>query len=282
MNAVVDLARMAPLLDRAAELLDNAQALLVTAGAGMGVDSGLPDFRGPEGFWNAYPAYRHLGLSFVDLANPHWFQRDPALAWGFYGHRRNLYRKTPPHEGFGVVKRWSERVGRSFVFTSNVDAHFERSGFARDRIVECHGSLEHEQCSAACGIGIFAASEEETNVDPVSFRATEPFPHCPECGALSRPNVLMFDDLEWEPERTEGQFRRLNEWLDAFGSQGGVIVECGAGSAVPTVRSFGDRLARAGWNLVRINPREPAGLVGSLSIPLGALEAIRAIDERWS
>ena len=50
-----------------------ADALLVAAGAGMGVDSGLPDFRGPEGFWPAYPAYRKLGKSFQDLANPVWF-----------------------------------------------------------------------------------------------------------------------------------------------------------------------------------------------------------------
>ncbi|HVT79086.1 MAG TPA: NAD-dependent protein deacetylase, partial [Phycisphaerae bacterium] len=70
-------------LGRAAHAIANAHALLITAGAGMGVDSGLPDFRGPEGFWKAYPAYRHLGLGFAQLANPRWFQDDPALAWGF-------------------------------------------------------------------------------------------------------------------------------------------------------------------------------------------------------
>ena len=86
---------------RAAQAIEQADGLLVTAGAGMGVDSGLPDFRGDQGFWSAYPPYAKLGLSFVDLANPRWFQQDPALAWGFYGHRLNLYRTTRPHEGFG-------------------------------------------------------------------------------------------------------------------------------------------------------------------------------------
>ena len=51
----------------------------------MGVDSGLPDFRGDEGFWNAYPPFRKLGLSFVDLADPRWFADNPAQAWGFTG-----------------------------------------------------------------------------------------------------------------------------------------------------------------------------------------------------
>ncbi len=81
---------------KAAEAIRGARALVITAGAGMGVDSGLPDFRGPEGFWNAYPMYRHLGIDFVGAANPAHFERDPAFGWGFYGHRTNLYRQTRP------------------------------------------------------------------------------------------------------------------------------------------------------------------------------------------
>ena len=65
----------------AAQLLANADALLIGAGAGMGVDSGLPAFRGNHGFWTAYPAYQ--GQSFADLACPQTFTADPELAWGF-------------------------------------------------------------------------------------------------------------------------------------------------------------------------------------------------------
>jgi len=64
----------------AAEALNAAEALLITAGAGMGVDSGLPDFRGNQGFWRAYPAIAKLGLSFEQMANPAWFGKDPHLA----------------------------------------------------------------------------------------------------------------------------------------------------------------------------------------------------------
>ena len=76
---------------QAAVALQAADALLVTAGAGMGVDSGLPDFRGQQGFWRAYPAIARLGLCFEEMANPAWFDKDAALAWAFYGHRLNLY-----------------------------------------------------------------------------------------------------------------------------------------------------------------------------------------------
>src|SRR6516162_10190981 len=108
-------------LRNAARALKDAQALLITAGAGMGVDSGLPDFRGKDGFWQAYPPYHHLGLDFVALANPRWFTEDPRLAWGFYGHRMVRYRQASPHQGFSVLDRWAQRTTHGgFVFTSNV------------------------------------------------------------------------------------------------------------------------------------------------------------------
>src|SRR5262245_45574949 len=87
-------------IKKASSVLKAADALLITAGAGMGVDSGLPDFRGTQGFWRAYPVIAKLGLSFEEMANPAWFKNDPSLAWAFYGHRLNLYRNTIPHPGF--------------------------------------------------------------------------------------------------------------------------------------------------------------------------------------
>src|ERR1043166_5468359 len=124
-------------IDAAVRTTADADALLIGAGAGMGVDSGLPDFRGDEGFWRAYPPYKKLGLAFEDLANPRWFDDDPSLAWGFYGHRLNLYRKTNPHEGFHVLRRLSASKERgAFVFTSNVDGQFVKAGFDPALIAE--------------------------------------------------------------------------------------------------------------------------------------------------
>src|SRR4051794_26672545 len=116
-------------LARAAELISTADALLYCTGAGMGVDSGLPDFRGAEGFWRAYPPYQRLGLAFEELADPAHFATDPELAWGFYGHRLALYRATVPHPGFDVLLAWARAARPARVFTSNVDGQFQRAGF---------------------------------------------------------------------------------------------------------------------------------------------------------
>lgn len=95
-----------PLIDEVAQQIQAAEALVVAAGAGLGVDSGLPDFRGSRGFWQAYPALGRQRLRFQDIANPAAFRRDARMAWGFYGHRLALYRQTVPHEGFALLKQW--------------------------------------------------------------------------------------------------------------------------------------------------------------------------------
>lgn len=82
---------------RAASLVEQADALIIATGAGMGVDSGLPDFRGKDGFWRAYPALKEAQLDFHHIASPAAFHLSPERAWGFYGHRLALYRETAPH-----------------------------------------------------------------------------------------------------------------------------------------------------------------------------------------
>jgi NAD-dependent SIR2 family protein deacetylase len=271
-------------LTDAAGALAHAEALLVTAGAGMGVDSGLPDFRGNEGFWNAYPPFRKLGLSFVELAQPSWFEQDPQLAWGFYGHRLALYRRTAPHAGYETLRRWGERCRRrAFVFTSNIDGHFQRAGWDGERIVECHGSLAHLQCTRQCTFEIFAAGATPA-IDETSMRAQDPLPRCPYCRELARPNVLMFADGDWLSERSDDQQERLSAWLRALEEEDVidrlVVVECGAGTTIPTVRRLGERLAEAGATLVRVNLRESDVPEGQIGIPLGAADAIARLDAK--
>lgn len=266
---------------RAAAAIAGAQALLIGAGAGMGVDSGLPDFRGDQGFWKAYPAYAKLGLSFAELANPRWFDTDPELAWGFYGHRLNLYRATRPHAGFAVLAGWAARMSLgSFVFTSNVDGQFQRAGFDPERVVECHGAIDVFQCARGC-VGLFPAPEGEVTVDPDSFRAAPPLPLCPQCGRLARPNILMFGDGRWDESRTTLQDRRLDAWLTSLAEARArlVIVELGAGTAVPSVRVQCEHLSRRFQaTLLRINPREPEGPPGTLSLSGGARETLEKIE----
>lgn len=266
---------------RAAEAMASADALLVGAGAGMGVDSGLPDFRGDQGFWKAYPPMAKLGIRFVEMANPRWFTSDPALAWGFYGHRLNLYRATKPHAGFALLRRLGEAMpGGVFAFTSNVDGQFQAAGYGGN-VVECHGSLHHLQCTHGCGNAIWSAADVEVEVDEETFRATEPFPVCPHCAAVARPNVLMFGDGGWIGDRTDRQETRYGSWLESLQNRPVVVVECGAGTSVPTVRWQCEQVAAAlGATLIRINPREPRGPAGCISIPAGALETLQAIRDQ--
>ena len=269
-------------IEGAAAAISSAEGLLITAGAGMGVDSGLPDFRGDRGFWRAYPPLEKLGVSFVDMANPVWFVRDPRLAWGFYGHRLELYRTTRPHRGFGILQNWARNLEHGcFVFTSNVDGHFQKSGFDRERVIECHGSISHFQCTKPCGSEIWRADDFDVAVDMESFRATSDIPLCPHCGAIARPNVLMFGDWHWIPGRTAAQEQRFSDWLATAAGPKLVIVELGAGSAVPTVRMTSEQIAsRSGATLVRINPREPQVRHGHVGLAMDAQEALEAIDER--
>ena len=268
-------------IEQAAEAIRDCDAILIGAGAGMGVDSGLPDFRGDEGFWKAYPPMKRQGLSFYDLANPKWFHSDPTRAWGFYGHRRNLYRETDPHLGFQTLLEWgNEKPGGCFVFTSNVDGHFQAAGFGADQVVECHGAINLVQCVEPCSRKIWQAADKEIDVDLESFRAGGDLPTCVVCGEMARPNILMFGDSSWVEDATELQYQRYAKWLGDVSNVRLVVIELGAGTAVPSVRLACERrAARPNGTLIRINPRESQGS-NAISIPLGALEALDEIKQR--
>jgi NAD-dependent SIR2 family protein deacetylase len=268
---------------KAAEAIGAADALLITAGAGMGVDSGLPDFRGNQGFWRAYPVVAQLGLSFAEMANPSWFKTDPHLAWAFYGHRLNLYRNTAPHGGFAQLLAWAvNKPNGYFVFTSNVDGQFQKAGFDPDRIVECHGSIHHFQCADNCTDSIWDATNEQVEVDQSAFRARDPLPRGRHCGGMARPNILMFGDYAWLDERSSAQHKRLAQWIQTLEKRSArlAVVEVGAGTAIPTVRCTSEDLVqRLQGNLIRLNPREPAVPQGQIGLASGALTGIRHLGE---
>ncbi len=255
-----------------------ADALLVTAGAGMGVDSGLPDFRGKEGFWKAYPPIAKLGYSFAEMADPRRFEQNPRLAWAFYGHRLNLYRRTVPHGGFvQLLEAGRRKAGGCFVFTSNVDGQFQKAGFDEERLVECHGSIHHLQCTRGCSEKIWSAEGTNVAVDMERFEAVGELPRCPKCGALARPNILMFGDWGWLPQRTELQERRFEAWLQRIVSEKMTlaVVEIGAGEAVPTVRRTSEAVVReTGGIFIRINPRDTEVPRGHYVLAHGALEGV--------
>ena len=265
-------------LAQAADWIRNAHCMVVAAGAGMGIDSGLPDFRGDNGFWRAYPALGASGLHFEDIASPKAFEKHPATAWGFYGHRLNLYRATTPHAGFELLQRWGQQMPQGcFVFTSNVDGHFHKAGFASARIYECHGSIHRLQCTTPCNGDIWPAGDLHPQVDEAACEWTGELPHCPDCGALTRPNILMFDDWHWNPHRSDAQRMLLDRWLDS--AEAPLVIEIGAGRALATVRHFTQHMQQRGSKLIRINLHESnIHNPDAIELALGARQALQKID----
>jgi len=217
------------------------------------------------------------------MANPKWFDSDPKIGWAFYGHRLNLYRETKPHQGYNkLLSIAQKKTGKYFVFTSNVDGQFQKAGFDDERIEECHGSIHFLQCSRPCSDNFWSAENTVMNINEDTFEAEEPFPICNQCGAIARPNILMFSDWSWVSGRTARQEGQLSSWLDSLrrDQKKVVIVEIGAGTAVPTVRQLSESIANQfSTKLIRINPQDPDVPPGHISLSFNAMEAINRIHE---
>ncbi|CDW84808.1 silent information regulator protein sir2 [Stylonychia lemnae] len=230
------------------------------AGAGFGVDSGLPDFRGPNGFYKAYPYFEKVGMNFQDAANPQFFKKDPKRFWYFYGHRHMLYANTEPNQGYMILNEWAKNdfgPDHHFVFTSNVDHQFQKAGISDKNIYECHGSIFVFQCDK-CNI-VEERLDEKFELDENTYE-TESIPECQKCQSFMRPNCLMFGDFDFNEQVSEQQDQRYKAWLENIKDQSLLIIEIGAGSAVPTVRLNSEDvltvLRNKNTNMIRINPAE--------------------------
>ena len=204
-----------------------------------------------------------------------------------------LYTSAQPHEGYHILRRWGDAVGPLgfAVFTSNVDGHFLRAGFAEERVLECHGSIHFLQAlDPRCSAAIWPAEPQlaRLRVDRVTFLAeADSLPYCPPGtgaaeGTLARPNILLFGDGNFVGRRTDEQEARYDAVVRAWPADAKVVViEVGAGLAVPTVRFASERVLddfpRA--TLLRINPAEPQGPGNTVAIAAGGLEALTMLDK---
>lgn len=257
-------------LAQAAQWIREADGLIITAGAGMEADSGLPDLRSTAGLWQVFPALQAPGYEFSDIANNKRFRDRPRLAWGFYGQRLNLYRETRPHAGFTLLLQWLKQKGKGFVFTSNVGGQFKKAGFDPRRVIECHGSIHFLQCTGSCK-SIWPADYFMPQIRESQLQNT--LPCCPECGQLARPNILMFDDLHWNNQRTRQQISAIPGWRDEM--QKPLVIEIGAGHTIPSVQFYSEQM---NCPVIRINPKVETGIQGhTLNLAGGALETLQAI-----
>jgi len=245
-------------LQTAKNLIQEADAILITAGAGMGVDSGLPDFRGNEGLWKAYPPLKKAGYTFTQVESGYLFNKNPKLAWGFYGHRLKLYRETKPHYGFQLLYDLVKQKNNNyFIFTSNVDNHFQKAGFDKNKIYEVHGSIEYLQCIDDCNNKVFDNNLNNLYVNMETLSAKDE-PYCKNCGKIIVPNILLFGGTTFNEVRVKEQNAKFLQWLSDVKDLKVVILEIGAGKTVPTIRNFNDSYSKRHENfkLIRINPIE--------------------------
>jgi NAD-dependent SIR2 family protein deacetylase len=263
----------------AANIIKQSTAILIGAGAGIGVDSGLPDFRSREGFWEKYPAYEKLNMNFHDLANPSLFHTDPSLAWGFYGHRMTLYKNAIPHKGFSILKKWASKINNNiFIYTTNVDKQFDKAGFDNDRIVEVHGDIQTLQCTTSCGYGRFS-EDLNLKIDTNTMRVVGDLPSCPNCGSMIRPNIMMFNDWSFNDGTPIEQFGRFQKWINTLPNEKLAILEIGVGTKIPVVRIQCEMLSSfLNVPVIRINLNECNMTQNSIGLKMKAIDALVQLD----
>jgi len=276
------------ILPLAAQLVAEADALVLCTGAGLGVSSGISTFRGQAA--GSWPPLHDTALGFEDMSCPEWFDRPALIAdssiidakesanfgYAFWQSRYQQYTNAVPHEGYHILHTWMKsKSGGFFSFTSNIDGAFRRIGIPEDQLHEVHGSIDFMQCVNNCtnnASNIWKAKDTEWNmkIDPTSSHAVaadQEFPQCPNCKGRARSNVMMFSDGTFDSRRIDKQEAAFDAWLLRVKSANKyvpikvLVIEIGAGVTIPTVRRTSEyvikMLGLEQASLLRINPEHP-------------------------
>ena len=249
-------------LNAAARLLEQADGLLIGAGAGMSAESGMGVYRGPGGAWLSEEV-DHEGLTRRQRASAEALRTHRDSTLDAHAARWAAAQSAMPHRGYELLAHaYASKPAGAFVYTSNVDGLFRRAGFADQHVYEVHGALSTSQCLQACGSR------------PWPTPPTGPS-HCPSCGVRGRPNVLLFDDFAFDGSRRSQQWQGWGEWLSERSEARLVVLEVGAGTAIPTVRNRSESFAARGCPLIRVNLTEPeTPSRQGLELRLGAVDAL--------
>ena len=165
-------------VERLAELFRDRRPCVVLTGAGISTESGIPDFRSATGIWAQYDPREYATIDA--------FLARPEHVWEFYGKRFEVLTSAEPNDGHRALAELEERGWVEAVITQNIDRLHERAG-SRE-LVEVHGSIRTSSC-LDCG----------TVVSFEDVVARLPVPHCPACGRILKPDVVMFGELLREP-----------------------------------------------------------------------------------
>ena len=220
--------------------------IIFLTGAGVSAESGIPTFRGAEGYWSVGSHNYHP----QEMATNYAFSKMPWEVWAWYLYRRTICHKAAPNEAHLALVEAEKILGERFLLvTQNVDGLHLRAGNSPERTFEIHGNADYFRCSAECQnyrefIGARAGDfEKQQKCSPADMEALR----CPHCGDLARPHVLWFDE-SYDEERY-----RYTSSLQAA-QKCSVLVSMGTSGATNLPMQMGGIAARKGALLVDINP----------------------------
>jgi NAD-dependent protein deacetylase/lipoamidase len=207
------------------DLIRDNQPCVALTGAGVSTESGIPDFRSADGIWAQYDP--------MEYASIEAFRRDPVKVWEFYGRRLGALLDAKPNAAHESLAELERRGLLSAVITQNIDRLHALAG-SRD-VVEVHGSIATSVC-LRCGT-------TATLEDVLALLEDAPAPACPSCGAILKPNVVMFGELlpaaaidrAFELARTARLLLVVGSTLEVYPVAGLPLETIGAGGAVAIV-----------------------------------------------
>jgi NAD-dependent deacetylase len=175
--------------------------VIVLTGAGVSAESGIPTFRGKEGYWTV--GAREYQPQ--ELATHTAFEAMPWDVWAWYLYRRGVCRAASPNDGHYAIARWDDAMkssaDRFALVTQNIDGLHRRAGSPASRTFAIHGELEQMRCAADCCLDrwpVPAAVPALAKGEAVP-EAVRALLVCPRCGEMARPHVLWFDESYDEP-----------------------------------------------------------------------------------
>ena len=201
--------------------------VFVITGAGVSAESGIPTFRGKNGYWRNFDPTK--------LATPEAFTRDPQLVWDWYRERRQRIRNAQPNAAHEAIARLAKHADEFLLVTQNVDDLHARAGISNDQMVQIHGDIFVTRCSR-CDFNFTEHNQERQEI-----------PKCGECSALMRPGVVWFgEQLPWN------EVQRVKTFLDCGTCD--VVIVVGTTAAFGYIVDWALRARRNGSELIEVNP----------------------------
>ncbi len=167
--------------------------ITVMTGAGISAESGIPTFRGPEGYWTFGAKEYHP----QEMATFNMFSQYPEEVWRWYLYRMGVCRNAEPNPGhYALVDMEVEFSDRFTLITQNVDGLHLRAGNSLGKTMQIHGNVSYMRCLKECSIDVYSIPDEvKGKAREDSFTEYDrKYLKCPKCGSMSRPHILLFDE----------------------------------------------------------------------------------------